>query len=78
MEHRSVEQKEKRFGIGCTGRVEVKCEILSAARQFIECRIRGVGAGCEVKDVQVVLGIELWGCQSYALASLLNCWMNRR
>ena len=72
MEHGPVEQEEKRFGIGCTGRVEVKCEILSAARQFIECRIRGVGAGREVKGVQVVLGIELWGCQSYARASLLK------
>ena len=72
MEHGSVEQEEKRFGIGCADRVEVKCEILSAARQFIECRIRGVGAGGEVKDVQVVLGIELWGCQSYARACLLK------
>ena len=72
MEHGWVEQEEKRFGIGCTGRVEVKCEILSAARQFIECRIRGVSAGGEVKDVQVVLSIELWGCQSYARACLLR------
>ena len=55
MEHGSVEQE----GIGRADRVEAKCELLSAARQFIQCRIRGVGAGGEVKDVQVVLGIEL-------------------